>query len=580
MLCVRSSKRHEDVQERAVQEGGSEVNRRKAAWGIGVLLLVAIVMMAMVGCGGTTTTTAASTVTTAPAETTTTAPAETTTTAPAETTTTALQPVAGGTLTYIVASGPQDVGWWPKMGPTDEGSIFPAVERLMDYKDKKLQPFLAKTFVEDPTALTMTCELNPGIMFSDGTELTADNAKWMYQIGIDGKKIQYADAIKSVEVTGKYTFVIHLNYWHNQLIQMFGWMPMISEAAYTKAGADDKARQAWATDNLVGTGPFILKSFVRDQSLTWVKNPNYWAKGDQNLPYLDEVDFKVIPDMTTATQMMQAGQADILAGDSQARDTMKKAGFIDQSGWAGFLYHLMPNTVDPKSPCAKPEVRKALEYAINKEEMTASLGYGLDVPIYAVEPPSEWGGNAVTDPYKYDPAKAKSLLASVGYSDTNPCKIDLMAIASTGGGNSYAEAIKGYLDKAGFQTNLSIVDAGAFYGGVFGTGWKDVALMFSGMDPNGLISINRWWSQTPMTNLASLGRPEDFKTLVNTANKATDEAGQIAGAEAIVKYMHDNEMMIPLYESLTGITITDKVHTMYPAEGFIRWDWANTWKAK
>jgi|WetSurMetagenome_2_1015567.scaffolds.fasta_scaffold64782_1 peptide/nickel transport system substrate-binding protein len=547
---------------------------KSTALGIAVLLLIALMMVIVAGCGDeTTTTTVAGPTTTSPA--TTAPPATTPTTAPAETTTTAAAgPVAGGIMQHVTAAGPQDVGFWAKMGPTDEGPIFPSVERICEYTpDRKLVPFLAKTFTEDAAALTMSVELNQGIMFHDGTELTAEAAVWNYNMGITGKKLQFADAIDKIEVTGKYTYVIHLKRWDNQLIHSFGWVPMFSMDAYMKAGADDAAREAWAMDNCVGTGPFIMKEYVRDQSITWVKNPNYWQKG---LPLMDGIDYKIIPDATTASQMMQAGQGDIWQNaDSQSRSELAQKGFIDKTAWAGFIYHLMPNTVDPASPLAKQEVREAVEYAINKEEMTGALGYGIDKPVYLVEPETEWGGDAFAVKRTYDPAKAKELLVAAGYADG--CPIDILAVAQTGGSNAYAEAIKGYLDAAGFVTNLDIADPGRFYGSVFGTGWKDLALMFSGMDPNALISCNRWWSPTPMTNLVSFGRPPEFAQMFLDANAATDEAGQKAGTAAIVKLMNEKALMIPLFVSLNGLVVAKYVHTDYPDEGFIRWDWANTW---
>ena len=58
----------------------------------------------------------------------------------------------------------------------------------------------------------------------------------------------------------------------------------------------------------MGTGPFMLKDFKRDVSMTWVKNPNYWRKGR---PYLDGIEVRFIPDSVTASAMMQAKAADM-----------------------------------------------------------------------------------------------------------------------------------------------------------------------------------------------------------------------------------------------------------------------------
>ena len=231
-------------------------------------------MLVMAGCGGDdeTTTTAAPTETTAAPTETTAAPTETTA-APTETTAASMEPVAGGVLKLIHNALPADVGFWPKMGPTDEGGIFPGVERIMKFAPgRKLVPDLAVSVVEDPDALTITVKLNEGVMFHDGTELTASVAKWNYDIGAAGGKLQFADAITEFEIVDDYNYVLHLKYWHNQLLQSLGWVPMFSQAAFEANGGEE-----WAMTHLVGTGPFLL-THVRPRPETGVgKEPQLLA---------------------------------------------------------------------------------------------------------------------------------------------------------------------------------------------------------------------------------------------------------------------------------------------------------------
>ena len=202
--------------------------------------------------------------------------------------------------------------------------------------------------VEDPDVLTITIRLNEGVMFHDGTELTSAVAKWNYDLAAPTGKLQFADAIKEFEIVDDYTYVLHLNYWHNQLLQSLAWVPMFSQEAYEKNGGQD-----WASTNLVGTGPYILEEFNRDQSLKWVKNPSWWG-GD---PLLDVIEVTIVVDAITASVMMQAGQADVWQpADAQALAEMVDKGFMTQSGWAGFQYHLMPNTKDAASVTADQKV--------------------------------------------------------------------------------------------------------------------------------------------------------------------------------------------------------------------------------
>ncbi len=67
---------------------------------------------------------------------------------------------------------------------------------------------------------------------------------------------------------------------------------MYSKEAWEAGGNTDEERIDWARTHVVGTGPFMLKEFKRDVSITWVKNPNYWRKGR---PYLDGIEVTIFP---------------------------------------------------------------------------------------------------------------------------------------------------------------------------------------------------------------------------------------------------------------------------------------------
>ena len=555
--------------------GGREVtkNTRKTIWGVGILLLVAMLMVLVVGCGDgdEASPTTAGPVTTAGSPDTT-APESPDTTAETPTTE-AAGPVAGGTLRLIHNAGPQVLGYWPTMGPTEEGALFPGLERIMKFAPgRKLVPDLAESVVEDPDALTITIKLHEGVKFHDGTELTAQVAKWNYDLAAPTGKLQFADAIKEFEIVDDYSYVLHLNYWHNQLLQSIAWVPMVSQAAYEASGATEEERIDWASGNLVGTGPFKLAEFNRDQSLKWVKNPDWW--GGEVL--LDAIEVSIVVDATTASQMMQAGEADLWqSADAQGRKEMADKGFKIQSGWAGFQYHMMPNTADSTSPASNQKVREALEYALDKPALCEAIGYGYYEPIYTVSPEGEWGSDRIVVKRDYDPEKAKALLVEAGYPDG--CPIDILCIAEAGGRNTGGEIAKNYLDAAGFITNLDIADAGRFYGSVFGTGWKDFAFMFSGNDVVYLMSCCAWWGPQPKTNLASFERPAEFNALFDPALQARTEEEQIQKTGDIVAMMNEQALMIPVFHYPAAIVIQDYVHAEYPMEaGFVGWSWGTT----
>ncbi len=204
---------------------------------------------------------------------------------------------------------------------------------------------------EDPDALTITFKLHEGVMFHDGTELTADVAKWNYDIGMATASSSSPTPSRSSRSSTSTTIVLHLNYWHNQLLQAIGWVPMFSQAAYEANGGANGGAE-WCAEHLVGTGPFTLDEFNRDQSLKWVKNPNYWG-GEV---YLDGIEVSIIPDNATAAAMMQAGQADIWqSADAQGQSEMEAAGFTLQSGLGWIPVAPDAQHRRPRLPDGRPE---------------------------------------------------------------------------------------------------------------------------------------------------------------------------------------------------------------------------------
>lgn len=486
----------------------------------------------------------------------------------------ATQPVKGGTLRIINNAGPQVLGYAPAQGPTDTAAVYPAIEKIMDYTlQRTLEPFLAQSVLMDQDKLTLTIKLREGIMFTDGSELTADVAAWNYQLIKDTGKLPNSKKVASIEVKDKYTVVIHLTEWYNETIMEvdFGYVGMFSKEDFEKNGGEK-----WARTHVVGTGPFILDNFQRDVSMSWVRNDNYWQK-DKGLPYLDRIEMKFIPEATTVSAMMQAGEADIWQNAS-AKDQadMKSKGFVSQSGWAGLEWYLIPNTTDPKSKWNDKRLRQALDYALDKPAIAKALGYGMYVPLDEVTPPGEWGYDQnYAGIRKYDPAKAKQLLAEAGY--PNGLKINLLVQLQTGGRNETAEAIKGYLDAAGFQTNIDVADPGRYFGSVWGKGWEDLAFTFTGTGLNYFTSAMAWWSHMPRTNIASLKRPQALIDLFNKANVETSAEGQKAAVEKIVQLMTDEALVTPVYHVPALLILNPKVHTDYPTAGLTRWDFANSW---
>ena len=464
------------------------------------------------------------------------------------------------------------------MGPTDHSLVFPAAENLVEATASRgsgtgVEPWLCQSVDDNAQALTITWHLRQGVMFHDGTEMTSTDVQWNFQMIIDAKALPHADALKNMQIIDKYTLVMNLNYWSNQLMPDWGYWPVVtSKTAYDKASGGDATKgKDFLTNNIVGTGPFILKEYVRDDHITWVKNPNYWIKGR---PYLDGIQVRIIPDPVTAQNLMQAKQADIWAGPpANAVATMEAAGFKRQQAWPALPWGLWPNTGNAQSKWQDIRLRQAVDYALDKTALAKAIGFGVYTALPVLPMPGEWGYDPNYNPRPFSQAKAKQLLSDAGY--PNGLKINLLTLNDPVT-RDIGTAIKQMLDACGFQTNLDVADPGRFFGSTqFVDPGPNADLMWwltGGMDTNYLSTYFRWFSSTPFTNYTYLGRTPAQIALEKQAAVATNPSDQIAFTGQLMKYIGDNALVLPVYLAPAFALQQPWVHSTEYTQGFTRWD--------
>jgi len=475
----------------------------------------------------------------------------------------------------------------PMMGPGDRAAIFPAAEALVDTTTERgaftlgVEPVLAEKVDVDVENLTITFHIRKGVKFHDGSELTAEVARWNLQQVIDAKAMPYMSYFKGFRVTDEYTLVIDMTKYNNQMMPTWGWWTaMYSKAAWEAAsGGDLEKGKEWARTHIVGTGPFMLKEFKRDVGITWVKNPNYWRK---DRPYLDGWEVKYIPDPVTARAAFEAGEADVLAAGMKDAVELIAKGYIKQSAWPVLPWGIWPNTANPDSKFQDKRLREAVDYALDKKAITQAIGHGMAVPIQVLPIAGEWGYDASYDPRPYNPDKAKELLAAAGYSTTKPLKITLLTTNAFGPDPIDAcTMVKSYLDAVGFDVTLDIADAGRFFGTVYFTPPKadqDLSWYFAGgMDSNYLQTYIRWFSTEPFTPLSYLGHTPEAAEMDKQAMAAVDVKDQVEWCKKVMRYMGDNALIIPVY-GMPGYAIQQPyVHSTQYTQGFVRFQTEEVW---
>jgi ABC-type transport system substrate-binding protein len=395
----------------------------------------------------------------------------------------------------------------------------------------------------------------------------------------------YMDYFKDFRVPDDYTLIIDMTKFNNQMMPTWGWWTaMYSKAAWDAAsGGDLEKGQEWARTHIVGTGPFILKDFERDVSLTWVKNPNYWRP---DRPYLDGIQVAIIPDAVTARAAFEAGEGDIWGAPPKDAQELIAKGYFEQKAWPLLPWGLWPNTANPDCKMADINLREAVEYAIDKAGITQMVGMGMYKTIKALPIEGEWG----YDPNRgrdYNPQKAKDLLAAAGYSASNPLKITILLTNAFGPTPIDAcTMIKQNLDAVGFETTLDVADAGRYFGTAYGktnipTADQDMLFYFAGgMDSNYLQTYIRWFSYDPFTWISFLGRTDESTAMEKQAMAALEISDQVEWCKKLMDYMSNNCRVIPVYGSVAYVIQQPYVHSTQYTQGFVRWQTEEVWMDK
>ncbi len=179
-----------------------------------------------------------------------------------------------------------------------------------------LQPGLATKWEWSDAGKTLTLTLREGVKFSNGLAMTAGDVKWSLDRARDPKNGAWNGMIKSIDevvVAGPGSVVLKLKTPDPTLLAALatfntGILPgALVDAA---PGADAKAKALAFGEKPIGTGPFVLSDWRRGQRMLLVRNPHYWRQGDdgKTLPYLDEVEFQIIPDDATRILKLKAGE--------------------------------------------------------------------------------------------------------------------------------------------------------------------------------------------------------------------------------------------------------------------------------
>ena len=541
-----------------------------------IMALIITVLMASLllgSCGEPEETTPPDVTTTPPDVTTTppdvtTTPPDVTTTPPDVTTTPADQPVYGGTLRIITPLDPTVLGYPAESAGRATFFQYCVQERLCIYAEdvwesREFEPWLATDWDITNDMKTYTFQLREGVTFHDDTPWNAEACKWNVELQVlEGGSATFND-LASIDVLDEYTIQYNFNSPQNTfLVECSVGHYMISPTAYEAAGTTQEERKAWAIDHPVGTGPFKLKDVMRGAYVKYEKFDDYWG-GE---PYLDAVEFLIVPDPTVSAAMMEAGDADLYtyADHKASVDLNAKEGFTARYRPLHSPQGMWPNGLDEESVYHDKNVRWALEYAIDREAIVnaVDLGSGQIKVMYQAPTPND---PAYRPDFgrKYDVDEAKRLMALAGQEagfDTI-----LHVSAATPIMHDVAVMIQAMLAEININVQIEIVSPGQ-YMGLLLNGWPANTLLMSGI-PNEPISefialrdYRCHSPQIPRWNYSKALTPE-MCALYDVLDNATTEETIIEAYIALSYQAMDDSVGVYLMDWPDTCVYADYVHT-------------------
>ena len=297
---------------------------------------------------------------------------------------------------------------------------------LTEYdKDLKIVPAFATRWDTSADNLTWTFHTVKNAKWSDGTALTAKDAAFTmtmmvkYQDGPTGQLAGFVAHLKTAVATDDNTLVLTYDSPVANVLTQMQAVHILPQQVWSKLATGD-GKDITTFQNgapMVSGGPFKMTKYTKDQLALFSVNPNWWGP---TKPKISGFGLQMFANGDAMVTALKTGQVDMIGEATQATAvaTLKKAGMVVDTGQNTGYYDFIINTNPKKTKnreLLNPDVRKAFEYAMNRQEMIKTAWLGFAKPgSTIVAPVTGWQDSSI-QPLPYDLQKASDILDGLGY---------------------------------------------------------------------------------------------------------------------------------------------------------------------
>ncbi|MFN0083766.1 MAG: ABC transporter substrate-binding protein [Blastocatellia bacterium] len=403
------------------------------------------------------------------------------------------------------------------------------------------EPELAESWKISPDGKAITFRLRRNIKYSDGATLSADDVIFTFQVINDPKvstalSSQFEFGGRRVEVRKIDPFTVSFAFpaAYAAAVRLFDGLPILPRHKLESIHREGRFEQAWTLstppEQIVGIGPFKLKSYVPGQRVVLVRNENYWKTdaAGRRLPYLDELVFSLDPDRNTQLLKFQAGETDLIsplnADEANALAPLERVGKIRITNLGpSLIREILWFNLNGGKPGVDPvklvwfqdaNFRRAVSHAMDRDAIVNLAFNGKASPQWGFLSTGDrlWHNPRVAR-HPHDTMRALSLLSASGFRFQSASKTLLdpqgrpvAFTLATNAGNTLrqkmASLIQEDLARIGIKVNLAFLESRALLSRIDEGANYDaclLAIVSGDADPSSHMNIllsrgaNHWW---------------------------------------------------------------------------------------
>jgi peptide/nickel transport system substrate-binding protein len=476
------------------------------------------------------------------------------------------RPKRGGKVTWALEQDPVHIAPFGGILTSNHWGKEFMYDSLVEWDPKlNIRPALARSWkVVDPT--TIDWELKRGIRFHNGKEVTAADAKYSFDLQADppapGSRAVLGQfpAIARTEVRSKYQLRMSLSKPDARVFGYLAWSrysPIVPEGMYQQL---NPAREG------IGTGPFALVRYTPNDIVNYRRNANFWRRG---LPYLDDLDLKVLPDEQARAAALRAGAIDgaTLSPDA-ARAFRNQRGFRVLSNFTAAFRELQFTIKQgDRKPWHDRRVRQAVNHALNRDEMITKVYAGNGA--YSGHVPPGYGQWPLTQRElrqqyeKLDLARARTLMRQAG--QASGFAVTMTTFSTPADFPALASVIKEQLARINIDVRIEAQEPGTFArnNGIGNFDWDLTARGMRGDVDGYTAEFNP--TATSYQAWFSAYRNERMWRLVGTGQITLDQKKRLPIYKNLQKLLLTELLEVPLIAVRKFQVVRTPVHNMYVA---------------